>query len=435
MRGGVESGLALRSARRVGKNAVARLSAQVWARLLSLVLVALVARYEGTAGLGRYVLVLTVVGFAAALSDLGLNIFLTREAARDMDAERQRELLGIVLPLKVVLSISVYAGLLPIALLVTRRGETGSLILLGALSLLPEGLLGAMGALINARRRMEVTGLLNVTVRLVAVAGGLLALVLGQGVAGVLACTVAANALGVALYGAVLWRWRLAPLYRWSPGLWRACLSESYPFALTAVIAMLYARLDLVLLSALKGDVVAGWYGAAYKLWEAVGLLPASLLDALFPEMSQLAGSRTGLGHLRSLFQRGGQAMLAGGLLLATAGALGAGLLVPLVYGDRDSYAPAVVVFRLLVWALPAMFLYLLSGHTLYALGKQRRVTVAMLLVGLANVSLNLLVIPRWSYKGAGAVALASEWLLWGLLYPQARRALAAMPEPVDGEV
>ena len=91
-------------ARRVGKNALSRLTAQVWAKLLSVFLVALVARYEGATGVGRYVLVITLVGIAGAVGDLGLNIFLTREAARETDAQRQRELLGLVLPLKAGLS-------------------------------------------------------------------------------------------------------------------------------------------------------------------------------------------------------------------------------------------------------------------------------------------------------------------------------------------
>ncbi len=71
------------------------------------------------------------------------------------------------------------------------------------------------------------------------------------------------------------------------------------------------------------------------------------------------------------------------------------------------------------------MFLYLLSGYTLYSLDRQRRVTAAMLTVALVNVGLNLYAIPRWSYVGAAAVALFSEWLLLAILYPQARRALA----------
>jgi O-antigen/teichoic acid export membrane protein len=117
--------------------------------------------------------------------------------------------------------------------------------------------------------------------------------------------------------------------------------------------------------------------------------------------------------------------MLGGGLLLAAAGLLAAGMIIPLVYGGTGGYAPVISPFRLLVCAAPAMFLYLLSGHTLYAVGKQGRVTVAMLIIGLVNVTLNLIVIPRWSYLGAAAVALFSEWLLVVLLYPQARRALA----------
>jgi O-antigen/teichoic acid export membrane protein len=70
------------------------------------------------------------------------------------------------------------------------------------------------------------------------------------------------------------------------------------------------------------------------------------------------------------------------------------------------------------------MFLYLLSGHVLYALGEQRRVATAMLIVGLANLAANALAIPRWGTAGAAVVALCSEWLLWALLYPLARRTL-----------
>jgi O-antigen/teichoic acid export membrane protein len=147
-------------------------------------------------------------------------------------------------------------------------------------------------------------------------------------------------------------------------------------------------------------------------------------MDAMFPEMSRLSASGEGMERLRALFRTGGRAMLAGGFLLAIGGALGAGLLVPIVYGTGEDRAPTVLAFRLLVWAIPAMFLVLLSGHALYAVGQQRRVTVAMLVVGVANLAANLIAIPRWGHLGAAGVALASEWLLWAILYGQARRAL-----------
>ena len=121
---------------RVSKNALARFSAQALARLLSLVLVALVARYESAEGLGSYALVLTLVGFAGAACDLGLNIFLTRDTARQTDHERQRALLGTVLPLKLGLSVAGLAGLVLLAQVAAFPEATKRLLPLGGLLLL-----------------------------------------------------------------------------------------------------------------------------------------------------------------------------------------------------------------------------------------------------------------------------------------------------------
>jgi O-antigen/teichoic acid export membrane protein len=187
---------------------------------------------------------------------------------------------------------------------------------------------------------------------------------------------------------------------------------------------MVYARLDMVLLSTWQGDIAAGQYGAAYRLWEAVGMVPSSLLDAMFPEMARLAADEEGPSRLRSLLRRGGPLLTIGGLSLSAAGFALAGRLIPLVFGRREAQTQSIAALRVLVWAIPAVFLYLLSGHILYALGHQRRVTGAMLVVAVVNVGLNLLVIPRWSTLGVSGVALLTAWMLCGILVTQARRAL-----------
>lgn len=422
--------LAPSSALRVSKNAVARLLTQIWAKLLALVLVALVARYETAEGLGRYVLVLTVVSIVAALSDAGLNTYLTREVAREDDHNRHRLLLGTVLSLKIGLSVVGGVALAVVAGMGLLSVPIARLLPLGGLLLLPEAAAGAMRAFVNGRQRMEVSGAIDMIIRLAAVLASVPALMAGFGVTGVLACTVGATLLGVLLYGLVLRRWGDTPLFRWSPGAWRSSLKESYPFAITSIAAMLYARVDLLLLGLWQGEAAAGWYAAAYRLWETMGLLPASLLEAMFPEMSRLASADEGKSRLRSVFRRGGWAMLVAGVALAALGTWAAPWLVSLVYGTGENYDPTVLVFQILVWAIPAMFLYLLGGHVLYALDRQRRVTVVMLLVGVFNIGLNLIVIPRWSYVGCAAVALLSEWLLWALLYPQARRSLTRRTAP-----
>jgi O-antigen/teichoic acid export membrane protein len=240
----------------------------------------------------------------------------------------------------------------------------------------------------------------------------------------VLVCTAAADTVGILIYGVVLRSWHLLPHLRLVPARWLNALSDAYPFAVTGIIAIAYRRLDIVLLSAWQGDVAAGQYSASYGLWEAVGLIPASLLDAMFPEMARLAREQMGHRRLGEILHRTGPLLLVGGLLVSALGTALAGTLLPLVYGRAQAHGEAVAAFRLQVWAVPAMFLYLLNGHTLYALGRQRWVTGAMAVVGLVNVALNLLVIPRWSTLGVSAVALFSAWLLWALLSRLAERAL-----------
>ncbi len=413
-----------RVALRVGRNAVARLSTQVGGKVLSLVLVALIARHEGSAGLGRYVLVTTVVGLAAATTDVGLSIFLTREVARARSSSRRRDILGNLFSLRLGLAMLGAGVLIGLAWGPFLPAETGQLIAMGAFSLLPRAAMGLLGGFVNGYQRMDVTSAIEMTVHLLTLAGAAPALAADLGIPGVLVSKAAADAVGVLIYGAALRSWRLLPRLHLAPSVWRHTLSEAYPFAMTGIIAMAYRRLDVVLLSVWQGAVAAGEYGAAYKLWETLGLIPASLLDAMFPEMARLAQRQTGRSQLRGIRRRAGPLLAAAGLVLSAVSTTAATVLVPLVYGRANTHSGAIAAFRLQVWAVPAMFLYLLNGHALYAVGRQRWVTAAMAITGLANVGLNLLIIPRWGVLGVSAVALFSAWLLWALLASLARRAL-----------
>ena len=410
---------------RIGKNALARLSAQGAAHLLALALAALIARFEGPDGLGRYALALSAVGITGGLTDLGLNTFLLRETARADRATRQRFLLGHVLLLKILLSLAGYALLLAAAVFLPFPPATATLLPLAGLLLFPEAVTGAAAALVDARRRMEVTGLLQTAVRLTMVAGAVLLLARGYGIGGVLGWRVAVAGGSVPLYAVLLHRWKLWPQFRWNPTAWRRIIAEAYPFGLTGGVAALYARADLLLLSLWHGEVAAGWYSAAYRLWEALAMLPGGLFFALFPEMARLSTRTDGRSRLRRLFRGGGRIFPAMGLLVAVAGTVWADGLLGLLYGREGMIAAAATPFRVMVWAFPALFLSMLGGRILYAIGQQRQVLRMMVAVGALNIGLNLIAIPRWGILGAGAAALASELALAAMVVRQTRRALA----------
>jgi O-antigen/teichoic acid export membrane protein len=187
--------------------------------------------------------------------------------------------------------------------------------------------------------------------------------------------------------------------------------------------------MDLLMLAHWQGDLAAGLYGAAYRVWEALGMIPASLLDALFPELSRVGADAANHAHLRALYRRGRRLVwLLIGLVAVPSLAL-APRLMTLLYGQSADTSLASTLFRALLLAFPFTYLYLLNGHLLYAVGQQRRVTRAMIAATAANGLLNALAIPRWSYRGAAGVAILSQILLYALLQRIARRTVLRTPE------
>lgn len=405
---------------RVSKNAAALLSAQVGTRVLALLLSAQMTRTVGVAGLGRYLLVMTVEGIALAVTDLGLNVYTLREFSRAPG--RTENLLGWALTLKavaVLLGVILLNTVVPWAFPAHR-----ALLALGSLALVPDALSGALAAVLKARQRMELSSGFDLGGRAAASLAGVLLLRLGFDERAVLVA-YAAGRLGVlAAYAGVLWRWQVRPrLTAAVTGGWKM-LREAAPFAVAGLVAILYRRLDLLMLSTWQGDLQVGVYGAAYRLWEALGLVPSSLLDALFPELARRGGDRTLRSGLRRLIRRGRIWLLALLVGLLVPGLILAPGILTFFYGDVAGIGAAPALFRILLLALPFTYLMLLNGHVLYALGGQRRVSTWMVLATVVNGLLNLLLIPRWGMQAAAWVALASEVVLFIALRLAAHRAL-----------
>jgi O-antigen/teichoic acid export membrane protein len=432
---------------RVGKNALALLVAQAGARLLNLLLVAQLARRLGAAALGRTLLAMAVEAITLAVADLGLSVYVVREFAAlpagraSTDRAREMERLwGATLALKLAAAA---CGILVLNVLVAPvffPGERRVLIGIVSLALLPDAFNGAATALIKARQKMEICSGINLSTRLAATVAGMVLLSYGSDERALLLAYGAASLLGSFAFMGVLSRPSADALSAGAPSAltgfppagrtrvpwtqlwatWRTVLREALPFAITGIVAMLYTRIDLLMLAYWQGDRAAGVYGAAYRLWEALGMIPASLLDALLPELSRIGTDPANRARLRTLYRRGRALLWFLVLLVAVPCLLLAPRMMALLYGQNADTAVTSALFRALLLAFPFAYLYLLNGHVLYAAGRQVWVTGAMVAATATNGLLNALAIPRWSYRGAAGVAIFSQILLYALL-----RALA----------
>ncbi len=151
-----------------------------------------------------------------------------------------------------------------------------------------------------------------------------------------------------------------------------------------------------------------GGYNAAFRLVEALRLLPAAVMAVTFPMLVQT----TDMQLVRAI---GGRLAVAGLALAAVCG-LGATVIVPLIYGE--SYAYAAPAFAVLSLALPLFFLNYALTHQVIAWDGQRAFLTIVTIALAGNVAANLLLVPTRGIVGAAIATVLTEVIVTaGCLY------------------
>src|SRR5207249_10573089 len=80
-----------------------------------------------------------------------------------------------------------------------------------------------------------------------------------------------------------------------------------------------------------------------------------------------------------------------------------------------DAFLPhAALALQIPIWFVPFSFTNGLLQYVLISVNQQRFVTLAFVVAVVYNVTLNLILVPRWSYLGAAIVTVLSEIVLLG---------------------
>jgi O-antigen/teichoic acid export membrane protein len=234
---------------------------------------------------------------------------------------------------------------------------------------------------------------------------------------------ILANLLGVALMAAMCWRYvgglgvnvRDIAIDRWPP-----LLRASLPFGIIALALGLSYKFDAVLLSLFRNDAETGYYTAAYSLVFSAVTISNVLNTALYPSLTRQAISTPQI--LPVLYGHAIRYLLIISLPIAVGVSVLADRLVPFLLGEE--YLPAVLVLRVVIWAVPLMYASEFLGYVVVIDGHERRVARSILVSTLCNVLLNLLVVPQLGSRGASMVTVLTEgilvaqylWLLRGML-------------------
>ncbi|MFH0830446.1 MAG: flippase [Parcubacteria group bacterium] len=368
---------------------------RLWGAAVGLLISIIIAREFGPEGKGVASLVLLLPTLLTTFGNAGLHIsnvyFFGKRNARLSELAANSLWVGLGLGTVVfVVSLALY----PIA---GERFFAGvpSGYLLAVAALAPAMLVNTyFGNLLLARQRIAAFNLVNVlqlTVQFIAILTGLYLFELSIVV---IVYAIAANLLlgaGLVLY----------LVYRRDPSGWRFnrhLLSETLRYGLKGYLAntlqFLNYRSDLLLVSYFLGVTAVGWYSVAVNFAEVLWYVPSALGTVLFPAVANVSTAQANVMTARVSRQTVLLMTLASALV-----ALVAPWLLPRLFGS--DFIPSVNALLIL---LPGVLIFSVAkilGNDFSGRGLVVTNSIVSGLALIANVALNIVLVPRLGINGA----------------------------------
>lgn len=446
-----------RPERRVAINSGLLLVAFSFQAAVSLVMVGIVARYLGQAGLGRYAYVVSFIELFIALVDMGMNRILVREISRDMD--QTDRLTSSIWTLRALLSLIV---MVIVGVLAAQTGdrELWLAVMVYYVAQVVFLMGDVFGSVFQGYQRMEFQfwGINLAQVSLLVLT--LLVVWLNWGLVALFGVRLIANGLRLAY----LWwcsvhrgfaRASLMPevvrgsfvAVRGSPAAlraWRrdgkeaardvinatgaklgaawqnALLSwhmfvESVPVGISLLLRSYIWRAGVVLtvlwLGQTQGDLVNGVLYGPLRAVQQLRIIPAAFAAAMLPVFSNRVGARQD--EFDTAFAKSLKLFLAISLLIGLAFTFLADPLVELLLGENIDLNTAAAVLALLGWVIVLYFPNWLYGVTLVALGRQKLETLGLVLGTVVGLAVAYVAIPAYEAMGVVYAIFAAEGIFF----------------------
>lgn len=395
-------GAAAQLGRRAVGNSLVILGARTVSRLISLVVVIVLANALGDANYGRYTTLIAYSGLVAVVGDLGFQSLYTREAARHR--AELGDFLGTLIVFRVALA-AVAAVVLAVAL--GLGAGLSSLILPGCALLVTTAYASLLRNTFYSVGRAEFDAVAIVAETVIQAGlivfgarrhAGVAFYVWSYAVSytfTIAYCLVVIRAFNL---GRIRLRLDMALIRRWLP--------LALPFALTFFLTNVYFRAGFVILQQLRSFAEVGWYTLAYKPFEALQFVPLAIQTVVYPMLGVFFVSDPA--RLKLAYERFFKVLVLLGWPLTVATFV---LVHPInaIFNSSGEFAQSEPALRIL--ALGIVFLF--ANSAFYAmLNATNRQGLNAWATGLATavaVTLNLVAILAFGYLGASVATVLTE--------------------------
>ncbi len=389
------------------RNAGYLFAGEAASRVFGFLTTALLARRLGVDGFGQIGFAAAMMAYGVAFTDLGLMTVGTRSIARDR--AQTGELVGSLVPLRLLLSLAAAGLMVLIALVLPKPASVKWLLVLYAGAVIVQSIMlewvftGAeQMAFVSLSRIVTTCGYFGLVLTLVRRPDQLILVPVSFGIASALGALV--------LFASYAPRFDLPRAF--GSGRWRELLTQAWPIGASTLLTQLHVNLGLILLGLIATYQQTGVYNSAYRLVFFLMTLDRVFYTVYFPVVTRFLATQPE--RLAELTGTAARMILALSLPMCAGASILGRQILALVYGA--GYVEALAALRIMVWFLPLSMFNSLAGYTLLAAGKERvflRNTVIG--VGVAVV-FNLVAVQLLGAAGAALGIVCGEAALLVLM-------------------
>ncbi len=181
-------------------------------------------------------------------------------------------------------------------------------------------------------------------------------------------------------------------------------LKDSWPIIFSGAFALIYSRIDQVLIKNMLDAHSVGIYGAGVAIVEAWYFLPNIIMSSLFPAIINAKISSVDI--YRERLKKLSVFLFILALMISLLTSIFAPLIIKILYGS--AFIGSVWILQIYIWSIIGSFLSNLATNYLVA-ENYRKISFFMnFLPMLMNIILNIIWIPIYGIAGAAFATLIS---------------------------
>lgn len=410
---------------KIAFNTLVQILGKALSTTLGVIITVILTRYLGPAGFGTFTFALVFVTMFGTLADWGITMITIREASKN---EKESGLIiGNVLLVRFCLAcLAAVVSVLAIHLL-PYDSQTKLVVSLASLSLLALSLKTSFQIIFTVKLKMENWAISEVIANIVGIILILVLVFYKFGLPQIILAVIfghLAAAILAAVLGIKLLPLKLSFITKYT----RHLLLESIPMGGILILFTVYNRMDMIILSLVKGQEAVGLYGAAYRIYEVLIVIAAYFANSILPLISNYAVSDRD--KLRQTFKKSYVVLFFLGISVALINFIFAPLGIAIIAGSK--FTGSVLPLQILSLALIFSYFNHINGYTLIAIGKQWYSFYIAIFALVVNLVLNVIFIPIFSYPAAAFITFITEGVVVFSSLLAIRREIGVIPQPSD---